>query len=223
MQLALLLDYNYRGIRLGRIAIGSGVAIVQILLYQVTMIFNMQRLSDPQQLWNISSPLDAMIPLVPESAWIYFLYIPSLIIPALLDIPMQRFLRYALSLALAASLSSILFALLPLRLFFEPYQCLELSCIALDVLRSADAGVNILPSLHASQCLLACIILFHTRAHLAIKSVPWLLALTLYLPIVLSTLLTKQHLIIDLPAGFLMAIFCWFLAGKMLERLPNEY
>lgn len=148
MQLTRLMDYDFRGIRLGRMVIGSGVAIIQILLYQVLMIFNMERLTAHTPVWDIALPLDSMIPLIPESAWIYFLYIPSLIIPALMDIPLQRFLRYALSLALAASLSSVLFALLPLRIFFEPYQCLELSCIALDVLRSADAGVNIFPSLH---------------------------------------------------------------------------
>lgn len=222
MQLTRLMDYDFRGIRLGRMVIGSGVAIIQILLYQVLMIFNMERLTAHTPVWDIALPLDSMIPLIPESAWIYFLYIPSLIIPALMDIPLQRFLRYALSLALAASLSSVLFALLPLRIFFEPYQCLELSCIALDVLRSADAGVNIFPSLHASQCLLACIILFNSRDYLANKSIPWLLTLLIYLPIVLSTLLTKQHFLIDLPAGFLMAIFCWFLAGKLIKD-QNEY
>jgi len=209
------LDIEFANIRIGRVLLGVLVAIYQLVVYEGLSVYNSLRLSQSSNLWNISTQLDEMVPLVPEFAWIYFTYIPALIFPALLNLPFALFIRYAIALVLAVTLSGICFAVLPVIYVHTPFNCQELSCSALALLRSIDSGTNILPSLHASQSLLAVIALAYSGLRIGQLPIFILLAIIWYLPIIASTLFTHQHYVVDLIAGFVVAIICWKLAEKI--------
>lgn len=212
-------DYRWKGVRLGRILIGVLVASFQISTYQLLNIYNLQRLDGSVPLWDLTTPLDSMIPLLPESAWIYFSYIPALIVVGLLDMPLRNFLRYGAALVSAVIISLPIFMLLPLKMDFPEYQCQQFSCSAMQLLRSVDQGTNLLPSLHASQSLIAVFALRAVKVNIAGWLPLWLLLSALwYIPIILSTLLTKQHYLLDIPAGFLVAVISWWLAPAILNR-----
>jgi membrane-associated phospholipid phosphatase len=92
------------------------------------------------------------------------------------------------------------------------------------MLRSLDAGVNLLPSLHASQTLLAAIVMVTASRIHGVRTFWWAWGLFLYLPIIVSTLLTKQHYVIDIVAGFLVGVITWKLALLFVgeEHAPEE-
>ena len=204
-------DYRIADIRVGRIVIGALVAVIQLVAYQVLQQYNMARM-DSVDSWDVALSLDAALPLVPEFVFIYFLYIPGLIVPALLDMPFTLYLRYALSLVLSVLIACVCFAFVPLKITHDTFVCADWSCSALVMLRSLDAGVNLLPSLHASQTLLAAIVMVTASQIHGVRTFWWAWGLFLYLPIIASTLLTKQHYVIDIVAGFLGGVITWKLA-----------
>ena len=211
MPLRTKYDYRIADIRVGRIIIGVLVAVFQLVTYQVLHQYNAIRMETTES-WDVSLTLDTLLPLVPEFAFIYFLYIPGLILPALLEMPFTLYLRYALSLVLSVVIACICFAFVPLSISHEPFICTDWRCSGLDALRNLDAGVNLLPSLHASQTLLAATVMFVASRSYGVRTFWWAWGLFLYLPIIASTLLTKQHYIVDLLAGFLVGIITWKLA-----------
>ena len=102
-------DYRIADIRVGRIIIGVLVAVIQLVTYQVLHQYNAIRMETTES-WDVSLTLDTLLPLVPEFAFIYFLYIPGLIVPALLEMPFTLYLRYALSLVLSVVIACACFA-----------------------------------------------------------------------------------------------------------------
>lgn len=211
------MDYRFAGVRVGRILIGVSVAIFQLVTYQLLLQYNTQRLHDAS-LWNITTAFDDALPLIPAFAFIYFLYIPGLIIPALLDMPMRLYIRYALAMVVAVCISLVGFACFPVRLVHEAFSCYDILCSGLVLLREVDPGVNLLPSLHASQTLLAGIVLFVASRSYGVRSFWWFWTLVLYIPVILSTLLTKQHVIIDLFAGFAVGVTAWFISRLLIGK-----
>lgn len=221
MSLLQKMDHRLAGVRLGRMAIGVSVALLQLVIYQLMMQYNVARLADTN-IWDIEITLDRNIPLLPEFAYFYFLYIPGLIVPALMDMPMHLFVRYASSLLLCLLISSLGFAFFPLRLEHEPFSCYNIGCAGLALLREVDPGVNLLPSLHASQTLLAGLVLYTANKQFKVRTHWWMWSLMLYLPVISSTLFTKQHYIIDLFAGFLLALLVWKITDIALSDQLEE-
>ncbi|MEK9765416.1 MAG: phosphatase PAP2 family protein [Thalassolituus sp.] len=211
------LDYRFSGVRVGRILVGVAVAAFQLIVYQVMLQYNALRLRGVES-WQVETPLDQWVPLIPEFAFVYFLYIPGLIIPALLDMPMRLFMRYALALVMAVCVSLLGFAFVPLRIDHEEYTCVEMACMGLALLRDVDPGINLLPSLHASQTLLAALVLFTAANAHGVRSLWWFWSLVLYIPIIISTLANKQHFVIDLVAGFCVAVCVWVVSGVISSR-----
>jgi membrane-associated phospholipid phosphatase len=204
-------DYRIADIRVGRIVIGALVAIIQLVAYQVLQQYNAVRMGATES-WDISLLVDDVIPLIPEFAFVYFLYIPGLIVPALLDMPFTLYLRYALSLVLSVVIACFCFAFVPLKITHEALICTDWTCSGLMMLRSLDAGVNLLPSLHASQTLLAAMVMVVASHRYGVRTFWWAWGMFLYLPIIASTLLTKQHYVVDLLAGFFVGLVTWKLA-----------
>jgi len=209
------LDYRFAGVRVGRILIGVAVAVFQLVSYQILLQYNSERLRDAE-LWNITTALDDALPLIPGFAFIYFLYIPGLIVPALLDMPMHLFVRYAVAMVVSICISLLGFALFPVALVHDAFSCQEFTCAGLHLLRDVDPGVNLLPSLHASQTLLAGLVLYLASKRYAVRSFWWFWIPALYLPVIASTLLTKQHVIIDIFAGFGVGVLAWYASRHLM-------
>lgn len=213
------LDYRIKDVRVGRVIIGSLVGVLQTVLYEILSRYNILRFQQDPSSIDVSISLDSSIPLIPEMAWIYFIYIPALIIPAFLDISFKVFVRYCMSLAMAVSFSCLLFYLLPIKIIHPEFSCSEFSCAALAALYNIDQGMNIFPSLHASQSSLAIIACFYSLQKFIKIPVGVYLSSLIYLPIIASTLLTRQHFTLDLFAGFIMAVFCWLLSRRVFKAI----
>ncbi len=84
---------------------------------------------------------------------------------------------------------------------------------ALRAIYASDPRYNCFPSLHVAQCFVAA--LACGRVHAALGR--WLLAWATL--VALSTLLTKQHYVLDAVAGALLASAAWWLT---LRKFPRE-
>jgi membrane-associated phospholipid phosphatase len=171
-------------------------------VYQFYFWCQRNHLFPPRQL---RSPLDDRIPFQPRWVWIYsFLYYPVIVyINLVVDSP-RHFLYVAISFMLLLGFQMLFFTLFPVATPLEWRTCNAgrgRSERFLAFVQRFDAPSNSFPSMHTSVATLTAL---HLLPHVGV----W--ALLFPLLIALSCLFTKQHYIVDLPAGALLG---WFTFG----------
>ena len=159
----------------------------------------------------LATAADAAIPFLPLTWPVYMLFFPLVI--ALSALACEReFARFQVAVALAFLLSFVCFALFP-----EAIPRPDAASIANPFLRQRlarlwmmDLPSNGCPSLHVSITCLACRMVWPTRYR-------WPAAATGML-VCLSTLTLKQHTLVDVGGGLLMACLCAALAARGKRR-----
>ena len=154
---------------------------------------------------------DNAIPRVSAWAWIYILFYPALLLPFAFSRfrqDLEIFLRLCVGYLLQVLICLPLF-IMPIRIWHSEVTGDSASDWLLRLIYSIDTGFNVFPSMHVTfMSFLAC---FGTRfggrkAGLAMWTFCGL--------IMASTLFTKQHYILDLPAGFALGLATYFLAFR---------
>lgn len=176
-------------IRCHRIPFAYGLIwLPYIALYQAT---NRWPLFPPQQLELTA--LDRAIPFVPELLFIYVAYIPYYwwTVARIEDETELNRVFYATHFQLAASL--VFFVAFPVRMPRELFYSAELYNWADGFWRWFDEPNNCFPSLHVSNCLL----LIQRNWHRRCASPAALLGFA----IIASTVLVKQHYVVDVVGG----------------------
>ena len=177
---------------------------VQALLYFGIQIFE----GEPHEIYT---RIDAKIPFVPQAIFIYSLWFPLVFFfPLVLHhFSAELYLRHMVSLTLDIVLSCMVYLVYP-TFFTRPRPDEKAIGLIMRFVYLVDfKGKNCMPSMHCSMCFL---MIFSTVA--AAGQFPVALSLCLIvvcLMIVLSTVLTKQHVIIDVVTGLGMAVLCWAL------------
>jgi len=159
---------------------------------------------------ELASAVDERIPYVPSWVWIYsFLYYPAILyVNLVLDSP-EQFTQVASSYMLLIALQAPIFLLFPVstpqhwRLRPERR---TLSERFLAFVQRFDAPTNSFPSMHTSVAMLTALHLYE-RHGTASFVFPALIGL--------SCLFTKQHYLIDIPAGAAMG----WLAHQLFRTL----
>jgi membrane-associated phospholipid phosphatase len=157
------------------------------------------------------SRLDEWIPYRPSWVWIYsFLYYPAILYINAVAQSADHFTRIACSYLLLLALQAMFFVLFPVRTP-EHWRSINgrrtLSERFLAYLQRFDAPSNSFPSMHVSMAML-------TALHLAPALGPAIYAFPALIGA--SCLLTKQHYLIDLPAG---AALGWLVHQAYLMTL----
>ena len=165
--------------------------------------------------YSFMTPLDEVIPFVPEFIWVYHTLIPVIIITTIFSMERRDvFFNTVLALTLAVVILSLCHVLFP---SFYPRQEIEAGSISawlVSVTRTVDAACNTFPSGHVT---FSWIIYFSICKAECIKRTKWLrLTYLLWaILIALSTVFLKQHYIFDVVAGVLLALACVALARKV--------
>lgn len=154
----------------------------------------------------IHTTLDQLIPLFPISLLVYLTLGPFTLLAAWYgdDAAFRRLLVAAL---VAMLVAYILFLVFPQRIergalpVDQPWQALFL------LLRQVDGPLNSCPSLHV----------VYTAQVLAMRPWPWPVWLW-GTAIIISTLTTRQHLVVDVATGVGLAATTWWLAGRWSHR-----
>jgi membrane-associated phospholipid phosphatase len=148
-------------------------------------------------------PLDNLIPYSPRWVWIYsFLYYPVIVAVNWMVTSPRHYLYVAISYLLLLAFQMAFFTFVPVATPVEWRTCNTRrgrSERFLAFVQSFDARSNSFPSMHTSVATL-------TALHLSTWLGPWVFVFPAL--IALSCLYTKQHYIVDLPAG---AVLGWFV------------
>jgi len=169
----------------------SGFLILGV--YQVYFWCQRNYVSQPREL---KLPLDDWIPYWPVWVWIYsFLYYPAILYTEMTVGSASQFTRLVMSYVLLLALQMTFFLIIPVetpvawraRNFRR-----TLSERFLTLVQRFDARANSFPSMHTSVAML-------TAMHLSPRLGVW--AFVFPVLIGLSCLFTKQHYVIDIPAG----------------------
>ena len=166
------------------------------------------------------SELERDIPMLDWTIWIYAATFP-LIFKMVYEIQCeQAFNKAFYSFYILLALSIVVFIIYPVAYPREMYplmpgQTLHYSMFWL--IRSIDAPTNCFPSLHVSLSYLFSFFVFHESRS---KGIFYFLFAT---AIAVSTLTTKQHYIVDVVAGFILAFGVYIVFYHFTEiKMENE-
>ena len=151
-------------------------------------------------------PIDDLIPYRPRWVWIYsFLYYPVIVAINWSVTSTRHFLYVVMSYTLLLIFQMAFFTFVPVATPVEWRACnlrRGRSERFLAFVQSLDARSNSFPSMHTSVATL-------TACHLLACAGPWVFLFPVLIG--LSCLYTKQHYVIDLPAGAALGLFVFGL------------
>ena len=174
--------------------------------------------------WVSCCPLDDKIPFVRQFVFIYVLWYPLMAGMALWLLRRDRraFLRYGWSVAAGLTLSIAIFFIWPSGQNLRPAALPEndLASVLLRAIYAADTNTNVLPSMHVVGTLAAVRAAFEPKCF--DKKLPRWAVAALGLMINASTVLVKQHSLLDLLAGLALYLliypFIYVLPDKLLRK-----
>jgi membrane-associated phospholipid phosphatase len=184
----------------------SGVLIVGA--YQFYFWCQRNMLFAPRE---FNAVLDDFIPYVPQWVWIYsFLYYPAILYVNLVLRTPQEFTEVASSYMLLLAFQAAFFLAFPVRTperWRVPAPPRTLSERFLAFVQRFDASSNSFPSMHTSVAMLTALHLYD-RHGMATLAFPALIGM--------SCLFTKQHYVVDIPAGAALGWFTYSLYSKIV-------
>jgi len=169
---------------------------------------------DPRRAHALGFPLDARIPFVAGSIWVYLSLFPLAFLP-LFVVRCPRLFRRTI----AAYVTAILLAAAVFLAYPVTSTGLRVDAAGLDTMRFApwtvallyrlDPPVNLFPSLHLAVALLSALVAWKARASYGA------LALAALIPIAISITTVKQHFVVDGIAGAALAsiVYGWMVHG----------
>lgn len=130
--------------------------------------------------------------------------------------------RIAITAALGGIICFVIFVLYPTHIDRPAIPDGGLIYLLLKIVYAFDApACNLFPSMHVF-----CSWLFFIYARARRPARPWLIVFTLGFALLTcaSVLFTRQHFIVDIPAGILLAEICWALSRwERLQRLTDWF
>ena len=154
-----------------------------------------------REFWRPEISLDAAIPLVPAWIWPYWLYFAFLGTPIWLVRNRLELAELAGGVVFVHLVGFAFFLLWPSEMPRAPLGCNheELTCGLVGAMYLLDPGYGVFPSLHVAASVFLAMFAFRVQSPLAWPVLLFAVA------VIISTLLVRQHYIIDLPAGIFLA------------------
>ena len=183
-----------------KLLIALGATAMNAVLYLVP---NHLQLFPPRQLWW--TPVDAAVPFLPGTVWIYFSDYVLVAAAFLLQETwpaVRRYVRTYFALLVVGAFIHLLWPTVFPREGF-PLDGGSTSARALATLRGVDAATSCMPSMHVAGSVLAALSLWRQRPWVFGTWLAWASAVSV------STLTAKQHYIVDVVAGIALAVVFW--------------
>ncbi len=193
------------------IAASAGLSALFVIVYGWCNWFTAQRANVPTLFfeWERSIPFVPLMIAPYLSIDLFFVAAP------LLCRSDRERAAFSKRIAAAILIGGVCFLLFPLRFAFERPHAAGWLGTLFDWFRGMDQPYNLLPSLHiALRTILADLYARHTRGPLHHLSNLW------FVLIGLSAVLTYQHHIMDVAAGFALGAYCLYFFPEEGARLP---
>ncbi len=192
------------------------VIIFQALLYMIVKFLQ----GEPTVL---SSNLDNKIPfnvlfIIPYVLWYGIL----IIIPYYFyKKDKNLFIKYMISYLLFSIIADIIFIIFPTTVIRPEILGNSILYDLTRVVYAIDTpAINCFPSLHCTSCFMWILYVLNTKA---IKPLNKFYIIILSILIILSTLFIKQHVIVDVIGGLLLAIVTYEIVTKLLFNKISRY
>lgn len=163
---------------------------------------------------NVAKKIDGHIPFVPAFVYIYVLWFPLILLfpLALFRANPMAYARYQTAILLDIALSLVCYLVYPTS-FARPEASDTVSGRAMKlVFRGSYKGLNCAPSMHCSMCYL---VLHFVGATPGLPFAVAAIAVPVALGIVISTLFTKQHVVIDALTALPLAAVCILIGNRL--------
>ena len=163
---------------------------------------------------NVAKKIDGHIPFVPAFVYIYVLWFPLIFLfpLALFRANPMAYARYQTAILLDIALSLVCYLVYPTS-FARPEAPDTVSGRAMKlVFRGSYKGLNCAPSMHCSMCYL---VLHFVGATPGLPFAVAAIAVPVALGIVISTLFTKQHVLIDALTALPLAAVCILIGNRL--------
>ena len=169
-------------------------------------------LAEEKAHFDFSTPLDKAIPLIPWTVVIYFgCYLFWAVHYCLCAAEQNLAARFFKADFWAKGVCFFFFVFLPTTMARPAVQGLNVWESLVRALYQMDAPVNLFPSIH---CLNSWLCWASARDTPMFSRGYKAFALFMAVAVCLSTLTTRQHLLLDVAGGILLAEACWHLTGK---------
>jgi len=194
-----------------QIAASIGLSALFLVVYGWCNWFTAQRANVPSLFFE----WERAIPFVPLMIAPYMSIDLLFVAAPFLCRTNRELATFSKRIAAAILIGGVCFLLFPLRCAFErPHAAGWLGAV-FDWFRGMDQPYNLLPSLHiALRTILADVYARHTRGILRHASNLW------FVFIGLSAVLTYQHHVMDVVAGFALGAYCLYFFQESSARLP---
>jgi membrane-associated phospholipid phosphatase len=186
-----------------------------IILIAIALYFPINRFM--QGGVQLSLPIDQSIPLYPPSIVPYLIGAALIMVfPILAAIyaKPKEFEPYTLSILIATVISYLAYLIFPTFVSRPEITSNDVFSRIIDMLYQADRSYNAAPSGHTFYTLISC---FYISCWQPKWRIIWWIIAAL---IILSTLFTRQHYILDLVCGFALAVLAYF-AGRFVQKKWN--
>jgi protein-tyrosine phosphatase/membrane-associated phospholipid phosphatase len=200
-----------RSARSTQLAASVGLGLLFLIVYGSCNWFTAQRANVPTLFfeWERSIPFVPLMIVPYMSIDLFFVAAPFLCQSR------RELIAFSKRMAAALLIAGLCFLLFPLRFAFERSPLTGWVGAFFDWFRGIDRPYNLLPSLHIALCLIiADLFVRRTRGFLRHALVIW------FVLIGLSAVLTYQHHVMDVVAGFALGAYCLYFFPESEARLP---
>jgi hypothetical protein len=180
-----------------RFGVGLGLLAIFAVLFLSVNEWSARAVSNGAHSFYPELALDAYIPFVPVFVFGYALYYVWILLPLVLLRTRAHFYQVMIGFSLVQFPAILIFLAFPSQMTRPVVAGDDAASQLLRFLYRVDPGFNLLPSLHVGHSLLVAMFIHAFRP----KLFPWVATGTAV--IVASTLLIKQHVILDVATGAL--------------------
>ena len=170
--------------------------------------------------WGLAleTKLDAYVPFVPQFVFPYLMYYPWLLLPVFVLRTRESFFRALAAFAVMQVIAQTVYVLFPAHMNRPEVTQFGLSADLVRFVYRVDQGWNVFPSLHVAHTVLVAILFFKYA-----RPASWVPVAIGSLLISMSTVLIKQHYVIDIPAGVLLTSMCYAVVWLPFPIARSSY
>lgn len=180
---------------------------------------------------NITTSIDQKVPVIPVFIYIYFGCYLFWLINMMLGgrVSKEHFYKLCTTSVICTILCACIYLVYPCTLTRPEIKVTDVNTFFLDVLYKIDQPVNLCPSLH---CLTSWLCVISVRKQKSIPTGYRIFSYIYALLILISTQVLKQHVLIDLITGVLVAEIIWQIVNhnnfyrkvqNLLERVNERF
>ena len=165
----------------------------------------------------VSTTIDDIIPLYTPAVIIYVLAYLQWIIAIYILLKQDTLLgkRIALTFIISSIFDFLIYITYPTLILRPNIEVNNIFDWILSIVYSIDTPINVCPSFHCFGSTLAIIALNNSKnINRKYKIINVIFSIFVYI----STLLTKQHYFIDVPAGIMLAYVCYFISFLLIKE-----